>query len=176
MTRTSPLSQSPAFRRRMRGVKMRAANGRRWETLRAERHHEIAAFEALPFGQGAFDLGQDKLNPLAGVGQFVVGQGAEGHGSHLVHELQGVGGVPGSQGGDAHQEPAEGVIFAGRIQKFMVRSGHALVEVQHCALQMGHALFKGLHRLLSVRLRCGEEAESSAEANPPPTTKRSADQ
>lgn len=172
MSKVQPaLMKSATFRRRMRGVKARSD----WEAVMAQRKREIAAFNALPLGQRALDLGQDQLDPLAGVGQVGVGQRAERHSPHLVHELQRVGGVSRGEGGYAHQQPAERVVLARRLQKTVVSGRHALIKAAHDALKLGHALFKGLHRLLSVRLRCGEEAESPAGANPPPATKRSAD-
>lgn len=171
MSKLQPaLMKSATFRRRMRGVKARSE----WATVMAQREREVAAFAALPLDQRALDLGQDHLDPLARVHQLVIDQRAERHGADLVHELQGVGGVSGRQSGHAHQQPTKRVVLSRRLQKAVVSGRYAFIQIAHDALQLGHTLFKGLHRLLSIGLRCGEEAESPAGANPPPATKRSA--
>ena len=173
MSKVQPsLMKSATFRRRMRGVKARSD----WETVMAKRKREIALFDALPLGQRALDLGQEQLDPLAGVGQLVVDEGAESHCPDLVHELEGVGGVSGCESGHAHQQPTKRMVLFRFGLKRACGGQHSSIRFEQLALQLGHALFKGLHRLLSVGLRCGEEAESSAEANPPPATKRSAGQ
>lgn len=171
MSKVQPaLMKSATFHRRMRGVKARAD----WEAVMAQRKREIALFDALPLGQRTLDLGQEQLDPLAGVSQIVLDKRGKGHCPDLVHELQGVGGVSGRKRSHAHQQSTERVVLSRRLQKAVVSGRYAFIQIAHDALQLAHALFKGLHRLLSIGLRCGEEAESSAGANPPPATKRSA--
>lgn len=163
----------PAFRRRVRGLKARSD----WDAAIEQRAREIAVFDALPLGQRALHLGQEHLDPLTGVCKFVVDEGGERQIPDLVHELEGVGGVAGREGGHAHQQPTKRMVLS-RFGLKRARGGqHPSIRFEQLALQLGHALFKGLHRLLSnVLLRRGEEAESPAGANPPPAPKRSADQ
>lgn len=78
MNRISPLSQSPAFRRRMRGIKARAQNGAAG----------LAAQMEVVRQAGPLPLGESDLGRLASAGLLVV---EPGHLHDVVHGSGGVG-------------------------------------------------------------------------------------
>ena len=173
MSKLQPaLMKSATFRRRMRGVKARAD----WETVMAQRKREIALFDALPLrlDHEPLNLGEGGLDVSADIVTVVTSDRIQGQLARFIQKLQRIFGTSSRDGDESHYQPVVGKTTQRLFQQRFVRCCDALVQSPNHFLKLGHALLKGLHRLLSIGLRCGEDAESPAGANPPPATKRSA--